>query len=65
MPGNQELLLAAATRATELDVEADGEVRSVATLNAAHPTKTAIKRENSVFSEIRLKALVIFVLLVC
>jgi hypothetical protein len=34
LPGNQELLLVAAIRATEFDAEAEGVVRSVATLNA-------------------------------
>ena len=67
MAGNQELLPLAAIRATELDAEAEGAVRSVATLNAAHPTNTAIYSGNSAFSDIRLKllviALVIFVLL--
>jgi hypothetical protein len=64
LSGNQELLLVAAIRATEFDAEAEGVVRSVATLNAVHPTNAAIKRENSAVSEIWLKRLVIFVLLV-
>ena len=55
----------ATARATTLDAEDEGAFRSAATDTAIEPTNTAIKTENSVFSEIRLKALVIFVLLVC
>jgi hypothetical protein len=64
LPGNQELLPDAAVCATALDAEAEGAFRSAAAEIASDPTNTAIKRENSAFSEIRLKALVIFVLLV-
>jgi hypothetical protein len=38
---------------------------AAATDTTVHPITAAIRRENSVFSEIRVKALVIFVLLVC
>ena len=54
-----------ATRAIALDGEDKGAVRSAAAETTIDPTNTAIKRENSVFSEIRVKALVIFDLLVC
>jgi hypothetical protein len=64
LPSNQELLPVTATCANGLDVEAEGVVRSIATLNAVHPTKAAINSENRVLSEIRLEVLVIFVLLV-
>jgi hypothetical protein len=40
-------------------------VAAFATDTTVHPITAAINTENSVFSEMRLKALVIFVLLVC
>jgi len=44
--------------------DAAGPAASAATDTTVHPVNTAINRENSRFSEIRPKALVIFVLLV-
>ena len=61
---HHELLLAAAIRATALDAEDDVAAGAVAIVNAAHPKNATTSRENSVFSEARLKGFVIFVLLV-
>jgi hypothetical protein len=64
-PGNHELPLAFATCATALAAAGDGAIGPDAADSATHPMKAAIRRENSVFSEVRPRGFVIFALLNC